>query len=55
MLRISISSVGVCRQLKIGSDLVFIVQEHTEARYWYSKSVYLSVRPCVCLSITFRY
>jgi len=37
----------------------FIARQHTDARYWYSKSVRLSVRPTVCLSVrlsvTFRY
>jgi len=33
----------------------FIARQHTDARYWYSKSVCLSVRPSVCLSVTFRY
>jgi len=27
---------------------VFIARQHTDARYWYSKSVHLSVRPSVC-------
>ena len=31
--------------------LVFIALQHTDARYWYSKSVCMSV----CLSVTFRY
>ena len=30
---------------------IFITRQHTNARYWYSKSVHLSVR----LSVTFRY
>jgi len=38
---------------------VFIARQHTDARYWYSKSVplsvCLSVRPSVCSSVTFRY
>ena len=35
--------------------MVFIARQHTDARYWYSKSVCLSVRLSVCLSVTFRY
>jgi len=38
---------------------VFIARQCADARYWYSKSVRLSVRPSVrpfvCLSVTFRY
>jgi len=30
---------------------IFIARQHTDARYWYSKSVRLSVR----LSVTFQY
>ena len=30
-----------------GSTEVFITRQHTDARYWYSKSVRLSVRPSV--------
>jgi len=32
-------------------SFVFIARQHTDARYWYSKSVCLSIRP----SVTFRY
>jgi len=32
-------------------SLIFIARQHTDVRYWYSKSV----RPSVCLSVTFRY
>jgi len=31
--------------------VIFIARQHTDARYWYSKSV----RPSVCPSVTFRY
>ena len=31
--------------------LVFIARQHTDAQYWYSNSVHLSVCPSVCLSI----
>jgi len=38
---------------------VFIARQHTDARYWYSKSVRLSVclsvRLSICPSVTFRY
>jgi len=33
------------------NDIVFIARQHTEARYWYSKSVCPSVRPSVRLSV----
>jgi len=32
-----------------------IARQHTDARYWYSKYVCLSVCPSVCPSVTFRY
>jgi len=35
--------------------LVFIACQHTDARYWYSKSVCPSLRPSVRSSVTFRY
>ena len=35
--------------------LFFIARQHTDARYWYSKSVCPSVRLSVRLSVTFRY
>jgi len=33
---------------RIHSDPVFIEQRHTDARYWYSNSVCLSVCPSFC-------
>jgi len=39
----------------IRAVLVFIARQHTDARYWYSKSACLSVCLCVCPSVTFRY
>jgi len=35
--------------------MIFIPRQHIDARYWYSKSVCLSVRPSVRLSVTFWY
>jgi len=35
--------------------LIFIARQHTDARYWYSNTVCLSVCPSVCQSVTFRY
>ena len=37
------------------SSCFFIARQHTDARYWYSNSVRLSVRPSVRLSVTLRY
>ena len=51
----------ICRTMDIAFCLctvifyIFIARQHTDARYWYSKSVCPSVRPSVRLSVTFRY
>ena len=34
---------------------IFIAHQHTDARYWYSNSVRLSVRLSICLSMAFPY
>ena len=31
--------------------MIFIARQDTDARYWYSNSVRLSVRPSICLSV----
>jgi len=38
-------------KINCAKSTIFIARQHTDARYWYSKSVCLSV----CLSVTFRY
>jgi len=36
---------------RINISSIFIARQHTDARYWYSKYVCLSVRPSVCPSV----
>jgi len=35
------------------APLIFFARQHTDARYWYSTSVCPSVRPSVCLSVSY--
>jgi len=51
---ISSNRQGAAKSLQCDVTLrccIFIARQHTDALYWYSKSVCLSVRP----SVTFRY